>query len=87
MYSFPLGTRVWEAFIDWKAWIWLRERKCPPPAAAGVLSHRRSTKEDREQLDAIVAELLGKHGLRLRFEEVVHHDDNDSLGQRLASSP
>ena len=44
------------------------------------------TKEHREQLDAIVAELLDRHGLRLRFEEVVHHDDNDSLRQRLASS-
>ncbi|MEU5318571.1 hypothetical protein AB0G67_17850 [Streptomyces sp. NPDC021056] len=44
------------------------------------------TKEHREQLDAIVAELLGRHGLRLRFDEVVHHDDNDALRQRLASS-
>ncbi|MEU0203497.1 MULTISPECIES: hypothetical protein [unclassified Streptomyces] len=44
------------------------------------------TKEHREQLDAIVAELLDTHGLRLRFEEVVHHDDNDPLRQRLASS-
>lgn len=44
------------------------------------------TKEHREHLDAIVAELLDKHGLRLRFEEVVHHDDNDALRQRLASS-
>ncbi|PPS70209.1 MULTISPECIES: SPL family radical SAM protein [Streptomyces] len=44
------------------------------------------TKEHREQLDTIVAELLDKHGLRLRFEEVVHHDDNDALRERLASS-
>ena len=44
------------------------------------------TKEHREQLDTIVAELLDKHRLRLRFEEVVHHDDNDTLRQRLASS-
>ncbi|MFE7902909.1 hypothetical protein ACFU3E_36530 [Streptomyces sp. NPDC057424] len=43
------------------------------------------TKEHREQLDVIVAELLDKHGLRLRFEEVAHHDDNDSLRQRLTS--
>jgi DNA repair photolyase len=42
------------------------------------------TKEHREQLDAIVAGLLAKHGLRLRFDEVVHHDDNDALRQRLA---
>jgi DNA repair photolyase len=40
--------------------------------------------EHREQLDAIVAGLLAKHGLRLRFDEVVHHDDNDALRQRLA---
>lgn len=44
------------------------------------------TKEHRQQLDAIVADLLAKHGLRLRFDEVVHHDDNDALLQRLASS-
>jgi DNA repair photolyase len=42
------------------------------------------TKEHREQLDVIVAELLDEHGLRLRFDEVVHHDDNDVLRQRLA---
>jgi DNA repair photolyase len=42
------------------------------------------TKEHREQLDVIVAELLAEHGLRLRFDEVVHHDDNDALRQRLA---
>ncbi|MFE7760558.1 hypothetical protein [Streptomyces sp. NPDC057438] len=42
------------------------------------------TKEHREQLDVIVAGLLAKHGLRLRFDEVVHHDDNDALRQRLA---
>ncbi len=44
------------------------------------------TKEHRDQLDVIVAELLAKHGLRLRFDEVVHHDDNDALRQRLAST-
>lgn len=44
------------------------------------------TKEHREQLDAIVAALLDKHGPRLCFEEVVHHDDNDALRERLASS-
>ena len=27
-----------------------------------------------------------EHRLRLRFEEIVHHDDNDSLRQRLVSS-
>ncbi|MDF3143635.1 MULTISPECIES: radical SAM protein [unclassified Streptomyces] len=42
------------------------------------------TKEHRERLDAIVADLLAQHGLRLRFDEVVHHDDNDALRQRLA---
>jgi DNA repair photolyase len=45
------------------------------------------TKEHRERLDAIVPDLLAKHGLRLRFDEVIHHDDNDALRQRLASSP
>ncbi|AVV47826.1 radical SAM protein [Streptomyces sp. P3] len=44
------------------------------------------TKEHRERLDAIVADLLAKHGLRLRFDEVVHHDDNDALQQRLTDS-
>ncbi|WP_326584470.1 radical SAM protein [Streptomyces sp. NBC_00481] len=44
------------------------------------------TQEHREQLDAIVAGLLAEHGLRLRFDEVVHHDDNDALRQRLAGS-
>ncbi|MEQ4724632.1 hypothetical protein [Nonomuraea sp. B19D2] len=44
------------------------------------------TKQHRQQLDVIVADLLAKHGLRLRFDEVVHHDDNDALRQRLASS-
>ncbi|MFJ8716707.1 SPL family radical SAM protein [Streptomyces violaceus] len=44
------------------------------------------TKEHRERLDAIVADLLAEHGLRLRFDEVVHHDDNDALRQRLAGS-
>ena len=44
------------------------------------------TKERREQFDAIVAELLDKHGLRLRFEVVVRYDDNDALRARLASS-
>jgi hypothetical protein len=43
-------------------------------------------KEHRAKLDSIVAELLDTHGLRLRFEEVVRHDDNDLLRQRLASS-
>ncbi|MFE2644193.1 hypothetical protein ACFXDO_16665 [Streptomyces nigra] len=43
------------------------------------------TKQHREQLDAIVAELLDRHGLRLRFEEVVHYDDNHALRARLAS--
>ncbi|MDT0572961.1 radical SAM protein [Streptomyces sp. DSM 3412] len=42
------------------------------------------TKEHREQLDVIVAGLLTRHGLRLRFDEVVHHDDNDALRRRLA---
>ncbi|MFF5184975.1 hypothetical protein ACFY30_14505 [Streptomyces sp. NPDC000345] len=40
--------------------------------------------EHREQLDAIVAGPLAGHGLRLRFDEVVHHDDNVTLRQRPA---
>ncbi|MDJ0460755.1 hypothetical protein [Streptomyces sp. H27-C3] len=39
------------------------------------------TKEHREHLDAIVAWLLAKHGLRLRFNEVVYHDDLDKVQQ------
>ncbi|MGW2288177.1 hypothetical protein [Streptomyces phaeochromogenes] len=45
------------------------------------------TNEHRERLDAIVVGLLAKHGLRLRFDEVVHHNDNDALRQRLAGGP
>ena len=29
----------------------------------------------RETLDEIVARLLGKHGLKLRFDEVIYHDE------------
>ncbi|WP_333736030.1 hypothetical protein [Streptomyces sp. IBSBF 2806] len=47
---------------------------------------RARTEEHRAQLDAVVAELLDEHRLRLHFEEIVHHDDNDSLRQRLVSS-
>ncbi len=56
----------------------------PEDVRAAYLQARR--KEHREQLDAIVAELLDRHGLQLRFDEVGHHDDNDSLRERLASS-
>ena len=31
------------------------------------------------ELDAIVEPLLVKHGLRLRFEEVIYHDDFKKL--------
>ncbi|MFF6875812.1 hypothetical protein ACFY9S_10915 [Streptomyces sp. NPDC012474] len=41
------------------------------------------TKDHRERLDAIVAPLLDKHGLRLRFDEVVHHDDFTEPGQNI----
>jgi DNA repair photolyase len=40
---------------------------------------RARTKEHRAELDAIVKPLLVKHGLRLRFEEVVYHDDFKKL--------
>lgn len=35
--------------------------------------------EHREQLDTIVASLLVKHGLRLRFDQVIYHDDVNTL--------
>ncbi|WP_234382495.1 radical SAM family protein [Streptomyces dysideae] len=44
------------------------------------------SEEHREQLDAIVASLLARHGLRLRFDEVVYHDDVDKL-PRTATRP
>lgn len=33
------------------------------------------TREHRERLDAVVAPLLDKHGLRVRFDEVIYHDE------------
>lgn len=36
---------------------------------------RARAKAHRETLDEVVAGLLGKHGLRLRFEEVIYHDE------------
>ena len=36
---------------------------------------RARAKDHRETLDAIVEKLLGKHGLKLRFEEVIFHDE------------
>jgi DNA repair photolyase len=40
---------------------------------------RARTKEHRAQLDGIVRPLLSKHGLRLRFDEVVYHDEFKKL--------
>jgi DNA repair photolyase len=40
---------------------------------------RARTKGHRAELDAIVQPLLTKHGLRLRFEEVIYHDDFKKL--------
>ncbi|TDD48202.1 radical SAM protein [Kribbella antibiotica] len=81
-------TEVFMEHINLKRYI--RERMDqvltdePEEIRAAYLQAR--SKEHRAQLDVIVAELLTKHGLKLRFDEVVHHDDNDALRQRLASS-
>ncbi|WP_243740580.1 hypothetical protein [Streptomyces sp. 8K308] len=40
--------------------------------------HRGPAQEHRERLDGIVADLLAEHGLRPRFDEVVHHPDGRS---------
>jgi DNA repair photolyase len=40
---------------------------------------RARTKGHRAELDAIVQPLLTNHGLRLRFEEVIYHDDFKKL--------
>lgn len=40
---------------------------------------RARTKKHRAQLDSIVRPLLTKHGLRLRFDEVVYHDEFKKL--------
>jgi DNA repair photolyase len=79
-------TEVFMEHINLKRYI--RERMDQvladePDEVREAYVHAR-TKEHREQLDAIVAGLLAEHGLRLRFDEVVHHDDNDALRQRLA---
>lgn len=43
------------------------------------------TKDHRERLDAVIAPLLEKHGLRLRFDEAVYHDDlTDAKLQQIA---
>ena len=36
---------------------------------------RARAKAHRETLDAIVEKLMAKHGLKLRFEEVIFHDE------------
>jgi DNA repair photolyase len=45
----------------------------PGPVRQAYVQAR--TKDHRERLDAVVAPLLAEHGLRLRFDEVVYHDD------------
>ncbi|ANN61973.1 hypothetical protein A9174_34180 (plasmid) [Mesorhizobium loti NZP2037] len=39
-------------------------------------------KAHRETLDAIVEKLLGKHGLKLRFDEVIYHDEFQAKHQK-----
>ncbi|WP_326732758.1 radical SAM protein [Streptomyces phaeochromogenes] len=82
-------TEVFMEHINLKRYI--RERMdqvlADEPAEAREAYLQARTKEHRERLDAIVAVLLANHGLRLRFDEVVHHDDNDALRQRLAGGP
>jgi hypothetical protein len=58
---------------------YIRERMDPiladeSPEVREAYAKARS-KEHREALDAIVAELVASHGLTLRFEEVVYHDE------------
>lgn len=82
------ATEVFMEHINLKRYIRERMNEVLDGEPEGVrLAYVQArTKEHREQLDGIVVELLDKHGLRLRFEEVVHHDDNDALRERLARS-
>jgi hypothetical protein len=64
----------------------LRVRRPHEPDEVPEAYVQARTKEHREQLGAIVAGLPAEHGLRLRFDEVVRHDDNDALCARPAGS-
>ncbi|MER9303966.1 hypothetical protein [Mesorhizobium sp. M0496] len=43
---------------------------------------RARAKAHRETLDEIVEKLLGKHGLKLRFDEVIFHDEFQAKHQK-----
>lgn len=46
---------------------------------------RARSKEHRAALDIIVPELLARHGLKLRFDEVIYHDEFQAMHQRTPS--
>jgi hypothetical protein len=79
------GVReVYMEHINLKRYI--RERMNPvlanEPAQVQEVYLQARTREHREQLDAIVAPLLAKHGLQLRFDEVVYHDEFQAKADR-----
>lgn len=76
------GVReVYMEHINLKQYI--RERMNPvlasEPAAVQEAYIQTRTKGYRHRLDGIIVPLLIKHGLTLRFEEVVYHDEFQSL--------
>lgn len=78
------GVReVYMEHINLKQYI--RERMQPLLAAEpGEVQQaylRARSREHRQQLDAIVPTLLAEHGLRLRFDEVVYHDEFQAKGE------
>ena len=84
------GVRqVYMEHINLKRYI--RERMNPllaaEPAEVRDAYVQARTKEHRQQLDAIVATLLAKHGLRLRLDEVVYHDEFMANADRFPDTP
>ncbi|NSY39321.1 radical SAM protein [Leisingera sp. ANG59] len=72
------GVReVYMEHINLKRYIVERMNKVlegePDSVQAAYKNARKAS--HRERMDDIVAELLNKHGLRLRFDEVVYHDE------------
>ena len=68
---------------------YIRERMSPilaeePPEVRESYVRARS-KEHRAALDEIVRALLAKHGLKLRFEEVIYHDEFQAKHQTASS--
>ena len=82
------GVReVYMEHINLKQYI--RERMSPilaeePPEVRESYVRARS-KEHRAALDEIVRALLAKHGLKLRFEEVIYHDEFQAKHQTASS--